>query len=203
MAASVPEYSLMINRDEIRAFIAIELPGELKLMLKTLEQKLKTPQSRCAKWVDPSSIHLTLKFLGNVSPKLIDDIKKVLEAEVRKSQPFTLQTAQTGCFPNARRPRVFWIGLDGDLEKLLEVQSRVDESMGRLGFPRESRPFTAHLTLARLREDCSVEERSSFAKLVEGSRLEANFSMRVNSISLVRSQLRPEGALYTRLGEFG
>jgi 2'-5' RNA ligase len=192
----------MINRDDIRAFIAIELPGELKLMLRALEQKLKTPQSRCAKWVDPASIHLTLKFLGNISPKLIDDIKKVLEVEVRKSQPFNLKTAGTGCFPDARRPRVFWIGLDGELAKLLELQSGVDESMGRLGFARETRPFAAHLTLARLRDECSMAERSNFANLVGGARLEAAFSMCVGSVSLIRSQLRPEGALYTRLGEF-
>lgn len=192
----------MINRDDIRAFIAIELPDELKLMLKALEQKLKTPQSKCAKWVDPASIHLTLKFLGNVNPKLVDDVKKVLEVEMRKSQPFTLETARTGCFPNARQPRVFWIGLDGELDKLLDLQSRIDASTGRLGFPGENRPFAAHLTLARLRDDCSSTERSRFAGLIEGARLEANFSMSVDSVSLVRSQLRPEGALYTRLREF-
>jgi 2'-5' RNA ligase len=71
-----------------------------------------------------------------------------------------------------------------------------------LGFTRESRPFAAHLTLARLRDDCSTGERSSFADLIEGARLEANFSMSVSSVSLVRSQLRPEGAFYTRLAEF-
>ncbi|MCX6005840.1 MAG: RNA 2',3'-cyclic phosphodiesterase, partial [Chloroflexi bacterium] len=82
----------MINRDEIRAFVAIELPGELKSMLKDFENKLKTPKSRCAKWVDPGSIHLTLKFLGNVGSKLLDELKRDVEAEVRKSQPFMLAT---------------------------------------------------------------------------------------------------------------
>ena len=192
----------MINRDEIRAFIAIELPGKLKAMLKDLENKLKTPKSRCAKWVDPVAIHLTLKFLGNVMPKVLEELKRDVEAEVRKSQPFMLATTETGCFPNTQRPRVFWLGLGGDIDRLLDLQSRIDESAGRLGFPRENRPFTAHLTLARLRDDCSVVERAGFAELVKGVRLEPGFSMRVSAVSLIRSQLRPEGAIYTRLSEF-
>jgi 2'-5' RNA ligase len=193
----------VINRDEIRAFIAIELPGELKSMLKDFENKLKTPKSRCAKWVDPGSIHLTLKFLGNIGPKILDELKRDVEAEVRKSQPFTLATAETGCFPNAQRPRVFWLGLSGDVDRLLDLQSRIDESAGKLGFPKENRPFAAHLTLARLRDDCSVAERGGFAELVQGVRLEPGFSMRVNAVALIRSQLKPEGAIYTRLSQFG
>jgi 2'-5' RNA ligase len=192
----------MINRDEIRAFIAIELPGELKSMLKDFENKLKTPKSSCAKWVDPASIHLTLKFLGNTGPKLLDELKRDVEAEVRKSQPLMLATAETGCFPNTLRPRVYWLGLSGDIDRLLDLQSRIDECASRLGFPRESRPFTAHLTLARLRDDCSVAQRSGFAELVKGARLEPGFSMRVSAVSLIRSQLRPEGAIYTRLSRF-
>ncbi len=192
----------MINRDEMRAFIAIELPGELKSMLKDLENKLKTPKSRCAKWVDPGSIHLTLKFLGNVGSKLLDELKRDIEAEVGKSQPFMLTTAETGCFPNNQRPRVFWLGLNGDIDRLSDLQSRIDESAGRLGFPRENRPFAAHLTLARLRDDCSIVERNSFAELVKGVRLEPGFSMRVRAVSLIRSQLKPEGAIYTRLSQF-
>ena len=101
----------MINRDEIRAFIAIELPDELKSMLRELENKLKTPKSSCARWVDPGAIHLTLKFLGNTGAKLLDELKRDVEAEVRKSQPLILETTETGCFPNTLRPRVFWLGL--------------------------------------------------------------------------------------------
>jgi 2'-5' RNA ligase len=192
----------VINRDEIRAFIAIELPGELKSMLKDFENKLKTPKSRCAKWVDPGSIHLTLKFLGNVSSKLLDELKRDVEVEVRKSQPFMLTTTETGCFLNAHRPRVFWLGLGGDIDRLLDLQSKIDESAGRLGFPRENRPFAAHLTLARLRDDCSIADRIGFTELVKGVRLEPCFSMRVSAVSLIRSQLRPEGAIYTRLSQF-
>jgi len=192
----------MINRDEIRAFIAIELPGELKSVLKDLEEKLRTPKSRCAKWVDPGSMHLTLKFLGNVGQKQVEEIKKDLETQAKLSKPLSLVTAETGCFPNMQRPRVFWIGLNGEIEKLLDLQSRIDESTGKLGFPRESRPFTAHLTLARLRDDCGPVERKDFAGSVKGARLEQPFSMIVNAVSLIRSRLTPAGAIYTRLAEF-
>ena len=190
----------MNERDEIRAFIAIELPAGLKSRLKDFEQKLRTPETRCAKWVDPGSIHLTLKFLGNVKVKTVEEIKQGLMADASGGRPFTLKTAETGCFPNLRRPRVFWMGLSGDVDRLLELQARIDESTARLGFPREERPFTGHLTLARLRDDCTPADRSAFTEFVGGFQMEP-FSVPVAAVSLIRSQLRPEGAVYTRLAE--
>lgn len=193
----------MISRDEVRVFIAVELPSDLKSLLRDFESKLIIPGFRCARWVDPAAIHLTLKFLGNVSTKILDEIKREVEIEVRKSRPFTLSIGETGCFPNLKRPRVFWIGLCGETDKLLALQANIDEATGKLGFPKESRPFTAHLTLARLRDDYSITEKKRFADAVEGAAFGADYSMLVNSVSLIRSQLRPEGALYTRLSEFG
>ena len=192
----------MINRDDVRAFIAIGLPEDLKSALREFEQKLRGPKSRCAKWVDPASIHLTLKSLGNVNSRVIEDIKKGLEVEVSSTHAFSLRTAETGCFPNVRRPRVFWIGLDGDIDVLLNLQSRIDQSTAKLGFPRENCPFQAHLTLARVRDDCGVAEREAFASLVSGVKFEPNKTIHVNAVSLIRSQLRPEGAVYTALAEY-
>lgn len=192
----------MINRDEIRAFIAVELPDDLKVLLKELGNRLKAPKLHCSRWVDPGAIHLTLKFLGNVGPRLLDEVKRDVEMEVKGSWPFTLTVGETGCFPNIKKPRVFWLGLMGEIDKLADLQSRIDQATARLGFARESRPFTAHLTLARLRDDCSMIERSQFADAVKGANLGSDYSMRVCSVSLIRSQLRPEGAVYTRLCEF-
>jgi len=192
----------VINRDEIRAFIAIELPSDLKVLLMDFENRLKTPKSRCARWVDPKSIHLTLKFLGNVNMKLLDEIKRDVEVEVRKTRAFTLDVAGTGCFPNMLKPRVFWVGLRGETSILLDLQYRIDGATAKLGFAKESRPFTAHLTLARIKDDSSNLARSQFAETVKDATLGTDYRMDVNEVSLIRSQLRPEGAVYTRLCEF-
>lgn len=192
----------MVNPDEIRAFIAVELPDDLKLLLREFENRFKLSKFRCAKWVAPESIHLTLKFLGNVSSRLLDEVIRSVKIEVESSRPFILTVGESGCFPNIKRPKVFWLGLTGDTDKLVDLQSRIDGATAKLGFARESRSFTAHLTLARLREDCSILERNQFAEAVKGANLETDYSMRICSISLIRSHLKPGGAVYTRLHKF-
>lgn len=192
----------VISRDQIRAFIAVELPDGLKDMLRDFESGLRGPKSSCARWVDPSSVHLTLKFLGNVNAKMIDEVKKGLEADAACFQPFVLRTNDTGFFPNLHRIRVFWLGLGGDSEKLLGLQSRIEESTAKLGFPRESRPFAAHLTLARLKDGCTLEDQRTFAETVGSLKFQPGYTMKVSSVSLMRSQLTPAGAVYTRFAEY-
>jgi RNA 2',3'-cyclic 3'-phosphodiesterase len=192
-----------LEQDTIRAFIAIELPFELKAMIKDFETGLRGPESRCARWVDPESIHLTLKFLGNVQTKMIEPINKALEADTATFQSFTLKTTETGCFPNLQRARVFWLGLGGDMDRLLGLQSTIEGSLADLGIPRELRPFAAHLTLARLKDDCSVDDRKTFASLVGGIQFQPIYTMKVEAVSLIRSRLTPAGAIYTRLAMCG
>ena len=123
----------MINDDQVRAFIAIELPDEMKSGLKAVEQRFTGPETRCAKWVNPFSIHLTLKFLGNVKVSLLDQVKRTVEADTASCGSFTLKTAGLGCFPNIHKPRVFWLGLEGDIEKLQYLQRKIETSMKGLG----------------------------------------------------------------------
>ncbi|MGA2367712.1 MAG: RNA 2',3'-cyclic phosphodiesterase [Dehalococcoidia bacterium] len=191
----------MIDR-EIRAFIAIELPAELRKMMSEFQAGLKRPQQRFVKWVNPGSVHLTLKFLGNVKSKQLDSIKKELQDIAGGSRTFSLVTSGTGCFPNLKRARVFWLGLDGDIEQLLKLQEKIDGALSHMGFPRENRPFTAHLTLARIKEDYSTADRLEFSELVKDARFQHPFSMKVEAVSLMQSQLNPAGAVYTRLAEF-
>jgi len=187
----------------IRSFIAIELPGELAKQLKDFQAGLKSQGLHSAKWVDPGSMHLTLKFLGDVDVKSLAAVKDETGIAVRSSRRFHLVTGRTGFFPDHSKPRVFWLGLEGDVEALTTLHKVIDAAMSKLGYARENRPFTAHLTLARLREESSIDDRMDFARTAQAEVFEPPCNIEVNSVALIRSQLTPRGAIYTRLAEFG
>jgi len=189
--------------EQVRSFIAIELPDELKSGLFQLQAQLKTGKQPPVKWVDPYSIHLTLKFLGNVTVDKISGITGAIEAAAQEISPLHLEVSGLGAFPNLRRVQVVWVGLSGELARLGELQQRIESNLAPLGFAPESRPFKPHLTLARLREQASLDERQSFGELIAGTGFEAVYGFKVDSISLMRSQLTREGAIYSRLGLVG
>jgi len=189
--------------EQVRSFIAIELPDELKLGLFQLQAQLKTGKQPPVKWVDPYSIHLTLKFLGNISTDKISGITGAIETAAQGVSPLYLELKGLGAFPNLRRVQVVWVGLSGELARLGELQRRIESNLAPLGFAPESRPFKPHLTLARLREQASLDERQSFGELIAGTRSEAVYGFKADSISLMRSQLTREGAIYSRLGLVG
>ena len=185
--------------EQIRSFIAIELPGELKTKLGQLEAQLKSGQQPRVKWVDPNSIHLTLKFLGNIAADRTGEIIRAMEEAARAVPPFHLEVKGLGAFPNLQRVQVAWVGTGGEVDKLGELQQRIDSNLARLGFAPESRPFTGHLTLARMRNQASLDERQRFGQLIAESRFEVDYTFTVEAISLMRSQLTREGAIYRRI----
>jgi RNA 2',3'-cyclic 3'-phosphodiesterase len=191
-----------MDNTQIRAFIAVEFPVDMKNRLADFQSDLKAGRHNFVKWVDPKLMHLTLKFLGDQGPDKIEVIKKVLEASAASCQPLTLSTGPTGCFPNPKNLRIFWLGLEGDLDQLTGVQKGIEDGLAREGFPAENRPFTAHLTLARLRDECTMQERASFASVIQSARFEPGISFAVERITLMKSTLTPPGPLYTRLAEF-
>jgi 2'-5' RNA ligase len=190
-----------LDNQQIRSFIAIELPEEVKTGLNRLQTELKLPRHNFVKWVAPEGIHVTLKFLGNISQEKVAEVTKVMEQASQGSIPFQLEISEVGAFPNLRQPRVLWLGIRGEIDKLVAWQQRIDSGLVPLGFAKETRPFTPHLTLARLREGVSPGDRRDFGELVMKTPLEVNFKVNVNSLSLMRSQLLPGGAVYSRLAE--
>ena len=190
-----------MNNQQIRSFIAIELPEEVKTGLNRLQAELKLPQHTFVKWVAPEGIHLTLKFLGNTPPQKVAEITGVMEQASQEVSPFQLEITEVGAFPNMRQPRVLWLGIRGDIDKLVAWQQRIDSGLVPLGFAKETRPFTPHLTLARLREGVSPGDRRDFGELVMKTPTEVNYKINVNSLSLMKSQLLPGGAVYSRLAE--
>jgi len=184
---------------KVRSFIAVELPDELKLALTRLQDQLKSGGQAPVKWVDPYSIHLTLKFLGDISTDIIGKITAALEGAVRGITPFHLEAKGLGAFPNLKRVQIVWMGIGGEVDRLSQLQQRIESSLAPLGFVPESRPFTPHLTLARLRDRATPDERQSLGHLIASTRFEAVYSIEVDSIQMMRSQLTREGAVYSRI----
>jgi len=184
--------------EQIRSFIAIELPSELNRGLGQLEALLKSGLPPWVKWVDPDSIHLTLKFLGNITIHQTDEITKLMAESARGMPPFHLEVKDLGVFPNLKRVQIVWVGISGEVDKLGQLQQKIDSNLARLGFIPESRPFTPHLTLARLHNQASLDERQRFGQLIASTKFEGG-TIKVEAISLMRSQLTREGAIYSRL----
>jgi RNA 2',3'-cyclic 3'-phosphodiesterase len=186
----------------IRAFIAIELPEAVKWELEALQRRLWVEPADGIKWVAPQGIHLTLKFLGWVKPDQIEAIKSAIAGAVAGFTPFEIRLSGLGAFPNLRRMNVVWSGLSGDLDQLASLQRSVEKYISPLGFPTESRPFSPHLTLARLRDEVPPEVKEKLAKKLSGIKFETDLPIPVDSVSLMQSTLLPTGAIYTRLATF-
>jgi len=185
--------------EQIRSFIAIELPDELKEGLVRLQAQLKLSNPSSVKWVDPYSIHLTLKFLGNIAVGRISEITRAIEEAAQGMSPFHLEVKGLGVFPNLRRVQVAWVGMSGEIDKLRRLQQRIESNLVPLGFTAESRPFTPHLTLARLRDRALPGERERFGQLIDITKFEAGYTIEADAINLMKSQLTREGAVYSRL----
>jgi 2'-5' RNA ligase len=171
----------------------------LKRYLGSIQEKLKSAGCTGVKWVVVGGIHLTLKFLGNVPAQKVSRIKETVGLTCSGEKPFVLSTGGLGVFPGMKQPRVLWIAVNGDIERLVRLQRRIDEQLLSLGFEQEKRPFSPHITLARTRETITEAEQSLLGRLAKETVLNESFRLSVQNISLMRSQLLPGGAVYTRL----
>ena len=152
------------------------------------------------RWVDPEGIHLTLKFLGDIEPALVEDVLRAMEQAASGTAPFQLHLDGLGVFPNLRRPRVLWAGVGGDMDALGALQEKVEAAMEGLAFPRERRAFSPHLALGRVRDTISAVARQRVGGLVSQGSLDGADPWPVNAVHLMRSNLTPDGAVYTSLG---
>ena len=188
--------------DSIRVFIALDLPPTAKGALTRTIAALRQEISTGVRWVDPAGIHLTLKFLGNIRPTLTEQVFEAMTqaSQSNESGAFELSLFQLGVFPNTRRPRVLWAGIQGDLTLLAGLQVQVEEAASRIGFAPEQRPYRPHLTLGRVREGVPPPSRLQIGKAVSEVELEPSPPWQVESLHLIQSDRRPEGATYTSLG---
>jgi RNA 2',3'-cyclic 3'-phosphodiesterase len=185
--------------EQIRSFISIELSEGLKNSLKRLEENLSSSLGLPARWVNPNSIHLTLKFLGNIETDRLTAIKQAMQEAAGEIVPFELQTAEVGAFPDLKRVQVVWVGLGGQLSELQHLFEKLEHNLKELGFPPEERPFVPHLTLARIGDHATPLQRQEMGKLVSRTRIDTPVRMRVESINLMKSELTRQGAIHTCL----
>ena len=185
--------------EQIRCFIAIELPDEAKEGLARLKRELERTEHKFVKWVNPRGVHLTLKFLGNIHSKQVTEVTEAMRTAVQGISRFHLEISDVGAFPNLKQARVLWVGIGGAVDKLSRLQQNIESALTALGFAKEERSFVPHLTLARIKQGASPMERRGFGELVGTTIFEDKYHVEVEAVSLMRSQLTPAGAIYTRL----
>lgn len=178
----------------MRTFIAIPLPADSRTMLQEMQNALRIHGAEVG-WVAVPSIHLTLRFLGEIDPELVPQLAQSLETAAAAEKSFALKLCGLGCFPGLRSPRVIWCGIEGDTGALLRLQQKVEQACGELGFPPEKRAFKPHLRLGRVKGKRNLQPLIECIKMSSG--LEHAF--RADHFNIYRSTLKPQGAVYTVL----
>ena len=180
----------------MRLFIAIELPDAIKRAIAQVQARLREGGAS-ANWTRPEGIHLTLKFLGEVAEEKVPLIMQALTVAARGTGSLNLAVAGAGGFPNERVPRVLWLGLTGDVDRLTGMQDAVETAMAGLGFEREKRVFSPHLTLARVK---FPKPRDNWQQRIENIADADLGEFEVGQVNLMESELKREGAVYRSIG---
>jgi 2'-5' RNA ligase len=186
----------------LRTFVAIELGSELRAHLRGLQDSLRAgipPGS--VRWVRPEGIHLTLKFLGDTPVSKLGDIGSAISLAAGAVAPFICHVGGLGCFPNARNPRVVWVGLQEPTGALVRLKGSLETHVAPLGFPTEKRRFHPHLTLGRVHRRASRNDAGRVGEVVAATAPEAIGKVSAATVSLIQSELLPSGAVYTTLAE--
>jgi len=180
----------------IRCFIAIDLSAELKEMISQAQDLLKKSGAN-VKWVKPSNIHLTLKFLGEIPEKKVEEVKEVLGTLSFEKTEVSVKSL--GAFPNMKRPRVIWAGVEKGAEELKKISTVLEERLYTIGFKREKRSFKPHLTIGRVRKPGKIKE------LMDAVDFLKEFDAGVfiaDEIIFMQSELKPGGAVYTPMAKY-
>ncbi|MCK4364924.1 MAG: RNA 2',3'-cyclic phosphodiesterase [Thermoplasmatales archaeon] len=179
---------------KFRGFIAIDVDSFPKLI--QFENEIRN-SGAFVKLVEPKNIHITLKFLGDTNEEHIDKIEKILKDAVKDSDPFEIKLKGTGVFPNQNYIKVMWIGMENG-EQIGKIADKIDEEISELGFKKENRGFSAHLTIARVK---SAKNKEKLLELIEKYRDIEFGSLKIDTIKLKKSELTPKGPIYTTLKE--
>lgn len=183
----------------IRSFIAIDLPTKIQTRLDKVSTQLQERlEDVPVRWVPVENIHLTLKFLGDVSESNLEVLKDVLRTVAANYDKFEISIGGMGAFPQARRPRVIWIGIESPPE-LASIQRNIESETVHLGYARERRPFSPHLTLARVSRGAGARDVRKVAEVLNSFKVGFLGVARVEAVRLYRSELQPGGAIYTGL----
>ncbi len=180
---------------DMRLFIAIDIPKELKTQLQKLQDALAKSHAD-VKWVNSDNIHITMKFLGETQDEKIEKLKIFLDEITKKTQAFRIRVGTLGAFPGPGSPRVIWVGVTKGEDQLSALAGLIDAACDKLGFDPETRPFSSHLTIGRVR---SPKNRDKVKELILKTPFEFSEDVAVNIITLYQSTLSKTGSTYTVL----
>ncbi len=181
-----------MDKVKVRAFVAIELSDLVRQELSRIVDELK-PAGDGVKWLDPSSMHITLKFLGDVPLGVIEDLKLVIENVSSSHSCFGIRMGEVGVFPGWRSPRVIWMGIDSGASELVEIAGRLESAFSGYGFPAEGKKFVPHITLGRVRKGRKFETLRNSAVSVHAGDIVSP----ADHITLFKSELTSAGAIHT------
>ncbi|MBN2044169.1 MAG: RNA 2',3'-cyclic phosphodiesterase [Anaerolineales bacterium] len=183
----------------IRSFIAIDLPESLNDALERASKQLQELlEGLPVRWVPVHNIHLTLKFLGDVSENNIPMIQSIVQSEAAQHRVFEISVGGFGVFPNMTRPRVLWTGVEAP-DELIHLQRRLDVETARLGYAPDQRNFNPHLTFGRISRNASHNQIRQASDLLRTHKIGFLGAARIDSVTLFRSDLGPDGAVYSKI----
>ncbi len=181
----------------VRTFLAIDLPNDVKEYLCKIQNSLKQAKAD-VKWVRTELMHLTVRFLGEISQDMLARVKDATEIATNGLDMFELKTSGLGVFPNLKRPRVVWVGLTGELRSLNILKQRIDNRLFEIGFEKEDRPFSPHLTLGRIKSNKNLSKLTQMI-IEQGSIVTTQkpISFKVKELIVYKSLLSPKGPSYS------
>jgi len=183
----------------LRAFIAVEIPPAIQQAIDSETESLRRALGPGrVRWVPCENLHLTLKFLGDISPANVTLLTVMLTAEAGRVTPFPLRVSGLGSFPTPKRARVLWVGLHAPAG-LAALQHGIESAAAKLGYAAEERPFSPHLTIGRVRQQVTAGDQQAIWKALERTQVGDLGEAEISAVHLYKSDLKREGAIYTRL----
>ena len=184
--------------EKVRSFIAVNLNPEIKEYLTYLQASLSVPETKI-KWVKKDNLHLTMKFLGDISSEQTEKLKIILKEITSRYSPFIIKlSSNIGIFPTYRMPRIIWIGIKEGANQLQELYNYIETMLYKEGFPGENKEFSSHITIGRVK---FIKNKDNFIQILKRIEI-SNLSQEVKSIELMGSKLTPNGPIYNITAEF-
>jgi RNA 2',3'-cyclic 3'-phosphodiesterase len=182
----------------LRVFIAVEIPLTIRKAILEKTESMRNALGTLIRWVPVENMHFTLKFIGEVSPGNVELLSEMLTLEAKGSAPFPMQVGGLGSFPGPRRARVIWIGIQSPAA-LVSLQHGIESATARLGYEPETRSFSPHLTIGRVRQQVSAGEQQQIRAALEKTQVGDLGKAEITEVHLFKSDLQPGGPIYTRL----
>lgn len=183
----------------LRAFIAVEIPPSIQQAIHSKTESLRRALGpELVRWVPCQNLHLTLKFLGDISAANVDMLANMLTTEAGRVPSFSMRVSGLGSFPTPKRARVLWVGLHAPAG-LAALQHGIESAAAKLGYETEERPFSPHLTIGRVRQQISANEKESIRQALEQTHVGELGEAEISAVHLFKSDLNRDGAVYTRL----